>query len=287
MSSVRLGVYEKALPSGVSWEERLTLARRLGFHYLELSIDESEPRQARLEAGCLERREIRRAVERTGIPVASLCLSAHRSNPLGSASSETRARAVRILRDAIDLSVELGVRIVQLAGYYVYYEPETADSAQRYLEGLAVGLEHAARSGVLLGIENMDTRGITSLAAGLRVIDTLASPYLQLYPDIGNLSERGHDTLVELSLARGRMIALHVKDARPGEPRRVPFGEGAVPFEAGFAQLAADGFSGPVVIEMWNDDAPDSVQLLGAARAWVASRLVAAGFVVEGEGESA
>ncbi len=283
MSSVRLGVYEKALPTAGTWLERLTLARQLGFSYVELSVDESEARQARLAPDSPERREIRSAVSATGVPIASLCLSAHRRHALGSASAETRATAGRIMHDAIDLAVELGVRIVQLAGYYVYYEPETEASAERYLAGLAVGLEHAARSGVMLGIENMDTRGITSLREGVRVIDALGSPWLQLYPDIGNLSERGHDTLAELACARGRMVALHVKDARPGEPRRVPFGAGEVPFVAAFEGLLAGGFSGPIVVEMWNDDALDSVQLLGDARGWVVGKLMEAGYGVEGE----
>ena len=282
MDAVRLGVYEKALPSTLGWVERLELARRLGFDYVELSIDESDGRLARLRATAPERREIRRAIEASGVPLFSLCLSAHRRHALGSADPAIRARAHEIFEAAIDLAVELGVRLIQVAGYTVYYEDETPESLDRYIEGLARGAAVAARAGVMLGIENMDTVGIASLEEGLRVLERVGSPWLQLYPDLGNLIERGRDPLRELDLARGRMVAVHVKDARPGEPRRVPFGEGGVPFEAAFERLAAAGYAGPMLVEMWNDDAPDSVQRLAAARAWVVARMAEGGLHVEG-----
>lgn len=279
MRPVRLGVYEKALPTALAWPERLALARRLGFDYLELSVDESDARLARLEQGSAERRAIRAALADAAVPIQSLCLSAHRRYALGSASASTRERAHETFLRAIELAFELGVRTIQLAGYYVYYEDETPASAERYAEGVARGAEAAAAAGVMLGIENMDTVGLASLADGVALLDRVGSPWLQLYPDLGNLTERGRDTLRELAAARGRMVALHLKDARPGEPRRVPFGAGGVPFTPALERLRADGYAGPMLVEMWNDDAPDSVARLADARAWVAGRLAEAGFV--------
>lgn len=282
MRKVRLGVYEKALPLAVTWSERLELARRLGFDYVELSIDESDARLARLDAGSAERREIRRATQDSGVPLFSLCLSAHRRHALGSASAATRERAHEIFEGAIDLAVELGARLIQVAGYYVYYEDETPASAERYVEGLDRALGYAARSGVMLGVENMDTLGLGSLTEGVRLLERLGSPWLQLYPDVGNLIERGFDPVAELDAARGHMVALHVKDARPGEPRRVPFGAGGVPFVPVFAGLAAVRYAGPVLVEMWNDDDADAPRTLADARTWVLARMDEAGFATEG-----
>ena len=44
------GIYEKALPKGISWQERLELAASLGFDFVEMSIDETDERLARLQA---------------------------------------------------------------------------------------------------------------------------------------------------------------------------------------------------------------------------------------------
>ncbi len=277
---VRLGVYEKALPEALAWPARLELARRLGFDYLELSVDESGSRMSRLDPGSAERRLIADAVRATGVPVQSLCLSAHRRYALGSADAGTRDRAHELLVRAVDLAFDLGIRTVQLAGYYVYYEDENPDSAALYEEGLARGAQVAAAAGVMLGIENMDTVGLASLAEGVRLLDRIGSPWLQLYPDVGNLAERGCDPVREIEAARGRMVALHLKDARPGAPRRVPFGEGDVPFAAVLGRVRGGGFSGPMLIEMWNDGAPDAVERLVAARDWVSARLREAGFAV-------
>ena len=39
-----LGLYEKAMPPTLSWEERLKTARDLGFDFVEISIDETDER---------------------------------------------------------------------------------------------------------------------------------------------------------------------------------------------------------------------------------------------------
>ncbi len=43
-----LGIYEKALPKHLSWPERLALAKACGFDFVEMSVDESDERLARL-----------------------------------------------------------------------------------------------------------------------------------------------------------------------------------------------------------------------------------------------
>ena len=52
-----------------------------------------------------------------------MCLSAHRKYALGSATPALRSRALEIMRRAIDFAAEFGIRIVQVAGYDVHYEP--------------------------------------------------------------------------------------------------------------------------------------------------------------------
>ena len=44
-----LGIYEKALPKHLSWPERLALAKSCGFDFVEMSLDETDERLARLE----------------------------------------------------------------------------------------------------------------------------------------------------------------------------------------------------------------------------------------------
>jgi len=69
----------------------------------------------------------------------------------------------------------------------------------------------------------------------------------------------------------------------PGEPRRVPFGEGVTPFAAAFRKLAEMNFNGPILLEMWNDDAPDSLKVVEEARCWVEAQMVEGGLITHRE----
>ncbi|MEW5959622.1 MAG: L-ribulose-5-phosphate 3-epimerase, partial [Chloroflexota bacterium] len=146
MKNLPFGIYEKALPFEVDWPRRLALAKEAGFNFVEISIDESDERLGRLDWPAKERAGLRQAIADTGMPLTTMCLSGHRKYPLGSASPETRRRALNIMHKAIDFAVDIGVRVIQLAGYYVYYEPHTEGSLPRYQEGLARSLEWASQA---------------------------------------------------------------------------------------------------------------------------------------------
>jgi L-ribulose-5-phosphate 3-epimerase len=274
-----IGIYEKALPAFASWEECLGFARSAGFDFVEMSIDESDQRLSRLDWSRLQRRELRNAIAETGISVPTMCLSGHRKYPLGSADPAIRARALDIFHKSIDLAADTGIRIIQVAGYFVYYEPHLDNTRSRYRDGLAAGLEWAANAGVMLALENVDGNDVMSVSSAMPFVEELNSPWFQIYPDIGNLAEHGLDVCVELERGRGHYVGVHVKDTRPGEPRRVPFGEGVVPFVDAFRKLAEMSFSGPVMLEMWNDDAPDSMRIVEESRLWILERMVEGGLL--------
>ena len=152
-----LGMYEKAVPAELTWIERLEVARESGFDYVEISVDESDARLSRLEWTPGERRQLVRSMENTGTLIRSMCLSAHRKYPFGATDPETVKRSLEIMKKALDLACDLGVRTIQLAGYDVYYEEGTEDTRKRFEENLARAIEMASRVGVLLGFETMET----------------------------------------------------------------------------------------------------------------------------------
>ena len=156
MSQLPIGIYEKALPFKVDWHERLAVSKELGFDFVEISIDESEERRARLDWSAQERANLRDAIAKSGVPLTTMCLSAHRKFPFGSADAAIRAEAHTIMQKAISLAVDVGVRIIQLAGYYVYYEPHLPDSRDRYRDGLWAGLQMASKAGVMLALRSAE-----------------------------------------------------------------------------------------------------------------------------------
>lgn len=252
-----LGLYEKALPPEMDWEERLGAAKALGYDYLEISIDEKDERLARLDWTQAERDALHRAIRRTGVPIMSMCLSGHRRFPYGSANAETRAKAHEIMEKAIRFAQEFGIRVIQLAGYDVYYEPSTPESLRLFAEGLRSACELAEKYQVMLAMEIMDTELMSSITRYQAYKAILPSPWFTVYPDLGNLSAWGNDTAAELSLGRHGMVGVHLKDTLavtpdfPGKFKCVPFGTGCVDFTACFRQLEEEGYRGPYMMEMW------------------------------------
>ena len=279
-SAVELGIYEKALRWDGSWRSLFDQARRAGFSFLDLSVDETPEREARLAWTPQQRAEVRAASEEAGVAIGGLCLSIHRRIGPGSADPAVRQRAIEVLEQGIDLCADLHIPVLQLAGYYAYYEDLTPDARTWYVECLRAGARHAARRGVLLGIENVDGTDITSVTEAMTVVHEINSPWLQLYADLGNIAEQGLDMVGELRCGEGHFLALHAKEVRRGEPRRVPMGDGIVDWDTAFAELARQGWAGRLMIEMWNDDAPDSAERAASARDFIATKLDAAGIGV-------
>jgi hexulose-6-phosphate isomerase len=274
-----LGIYEKALPNRISWMTRLSLAQGLGFDFVEMSVDETEERLARLDWSKAERASLRAAIAETGVKVPSMCLSGHRRFPFGSHDSPLRAKAREIMLKAIDLAVDVGLRTIQIAGYDVYYEPSDEGTRQRFLEGLRWAVDEAARSQVMLAVEIMDTPLVNSITAWLEYAKVIESPFFCVYPDLGNLSAWNNDVPAELRKGVAKIVAIHLKDTLrvtadfPGQFRDVPFGSGCVDFLTSFRTLAELEYRGPFLIEMWSEKTADPVVEIAQARRWLLDQM--------------
>ncbi len=237
----RLTVYEKAMPDSLSWRERLEAAGEAGFDALELSIDESDRRLARLDWSREQRQALFILSRETGIPIQSICLSAHRKYPLGSEDDAVVRRGLEILEKAVRLSCDLGVRFIQLAGYDVYYEPSTPCTAARFADNLRRAVDTAASWGVLLGFETMETPFMNTTEKAMAYVKAVRSPYLQVYPDVGNVTNAVSDAAADLRAGEGHIFAAHLKETRPGVFRDLHFGEGHVDFGRVTAELKRQG----------------------------------------------
>lgn len=231
-----LGLYEKAMPSTLSWEEKLTAAKEAGFDFVEISIDETDAKLARLDMTADERLELVAAMERVGVPIRTMCLSGHRKYPLGSNDPAVCARSMEIMEKAIQLADDLGIRIIQLAGYDVYYEESTPETVARFGANLKKAVEMAAKAGVIMGFETMETEFMNTVGKAMDYVNLINSVYLNVYPDAGNITNAAvahkEDVLADLKKGAGKITSMHLKETVPGKFREIPFGTGHVDFEA-------------------------------------------------------
>lgn len=260
MKRYQLGLYEKAVPGDLGWDRRLEAAKRAGFDAMELSVDETDERLSRLDWSAPERKALRDEAQNQGLPFSSICLSAHRRYPLGSADPATERRGLEIMQKALELAVELSIPVIQLAGYDVYYEKSTPDTIKRFGDNLARAVEMAASFGVLLGFETMETPFMDTVGKAMAYVDEVNSPYLHVYPDIGNLTNAsllyGEPVTDDLRRGAGRLIAAHIKETVPGKYREIPFGTGHVDFAAAIGTAWSLGVR-RFVTELWYVGQPD------------------------------
>ena len=256
----RIGLYEKALPSDMEWEQKIVTAKELGFDFLEISVDESDERRSRLDWDDETIYQIKRLTEQYQLPLHSMCLSAHRKFPFGSADPEIRDQAKVHMDKAITLAYKMGIRTIQLAGYDVYYEPADMSTHQRFIEGMQWAAKQAERASVTLAVEIMDTQYLNSLSKFEILRREINSPFFCAYPDVGNISGWNYDVCTELRLSAPHITQIHLKDTfkvkgdYKGQFRDLTIGQGSVDFDAIFKTLKDINSAVPLVIEMWAQD---------------------------------
>ncbi|ABR73615.1 xylulose 5-phosphate 3-epimerase [Actinobacillus succinogenes] len=279
MRKHKLGIYEKALPKGISWQDRLSIAKACGFDFVEISIDETDERLARLDWTQEERIELVSAIIKTGVTIPSMCLSGHRRFPFGSHDETIRRKAYEIMEKAIKLAVDLGIRTIQLAGYDVYYEERDESTLQRFQEGMEWATALAAGNEVTLAVEIMDTEFMSSITRWKKWDEIIKSPWFTVYPDVGNLSAWNDNVEEELTLGIDKISKIHLKDTYKvtetckGQFRDVPFGEGCVDFVNVFRILDKLNYRGAFLIEMWTEKSDEPIAEIINARRWIEQKM--------------
>jgi predicted hexulose-6-phosphate isomerase len=169
------------------------------------------------------------------VPIKSICLSGHRKYPLGSHEENTQRRSLEIMQKAVTFASKLGIPIIQLAGYDVYYEESGENTKDNFSRNLEKAVEMAAAEGILLGFETMETPFLDTVEKAMFWVDKVNSPYLLVYPDVGNLTNAAkiYKTNEEKDLMKGagHIVAVHLKETKPGVYREIPYGEGHVDFD--------------------------------------------------------
>lgn len=292
LNKLNLGIYEKALPKNIDWVERIKLVKECGYDFVEISIDETDERLARLDWSDAEINRVHAALVETGVRIPSMCFSGHRRFPMGSIDHKTREKAMELMQKAIIFADKMGIRTIQMAGYDVYYDVDgksgTPETKGYFVENLKKALEWAASYNVTLAIEIMDHPFINSITKYMEYSELMKSPWLKVYPDVGNLTAwPENDTLKELELGiqKGEITGIHLKDTLAvtdifgGKFKEVPFGEGCVDFPKVFSKLKELNYKGPFLIEMWTEKSDDPIAEVKKAKEWILDKMKEGRFI--------
>ena len=276
MDKINLGIYEKALPNSLSIDDKLRIAKKIGFDQLEISIDESSEKLSRLtnDFG----KTLLKAQIENKLRVRTMCLSGHRKYPLGSMDENIRKKSLEIMKKAIEFSDINSIRTIQLAGYDVYYEKGNEDTKKYFIENLSKSVDMAAKYGVILAFETMETEFMDTVEKAMEYVNIIDSPYLGIYPDIGNLKNAaikyGIDVVCDLQKGKGHIFAAHLKETKPGIYRDMHFGTGGhTEYERSIEELRKQGvsiFTG----EFWNHGEENYEEIIRDSYEFLKDKLV-------------
>lgn len=260
-----IGIYEKALykkPLGQMFQD----AAICGFDCFEISIDETGERIARLDESYAALRQYRDTALDTGIRLYSLCFSAQRRYPMGSKKKEIRDYSMRLFKKALHFCEILGIRVLQVAGYDVFYEPHSEVTEKWFYENLEICTNMAGAAGIMLAIEPVEAY-ITSVTIAKKIISQIQSPWLTVYPDTANLYRMGYDVTEEIRNGKGIITAVHMREAP--DDAYIPFGQGKLSFPTIIRTLDEIQFFGPLIIELWNEDNPEYMKIVSKEREYL------------------
>ena len=262
-----VGVYEKAFPESLSIPEMRRFAAQAGFDFFELSIDRTEKRIQRVYDPGFES-ELR--AEEGLAPVYSMGLSAIGTYTLGSPDAETAEKAMDIFRHAVDFAERTGIRIIQIPACDMpKFDPRDEATDARFLRNLQTAVSYAASHAVILGLENMENDYMDSVGKCMRAVRTVDSPYLQLYPDAGNITNAWKtnraDILRDMDSGKGHYLAFHEKEVQPDRYGGLFYGDGHVDFKTLTQKAYALGVR-RFVMEYWYTGSPVWVSDLEKAR---------------------
>lgn len=257
MKRYQLGLYEKSMPNDLTLTEKLKITKQSGFDFLELSIDETDEKLKRLNMTSEEISKTKRIMEKQGVYIQSICLSGHRKFPLGSESEDIQEKSLEIMRKAIRLAYFLGIRYIQIAGYDEYYQPSNKQTRINFLKNLEISVTEAAKYGVILAFETMETEFMNTVTKAMKYVNYIQSPYLKVYPDIGNLTNAAdknpEDVVEDIRSGKGHIVAAHLKETKPSIFRNLMFGDGHTNYQACLKELINQNVY-IFVAEFWYND---------------------------------
>lgn len=254
-----LGIYEKAINEKFSLEEKIKIAKKANFDFMEFSVDETDKKLARLNWTKNQIKKVQLLLIENDFTFNSMTLSGLRKYPFGSHEPNIRKTSRNIIKKAILLAKKLNIRTIQMAGYDVYYEKSDNQTLKYFYQNLKYALKLAAKYSVMLSFEVMDTEFMGLNSRIMPWIEKLNSPYITIYPDLGNIYQwcKKENLEKEFLLAKNKIVAFHFKDTLPGKFRDIEFGQGSVDFNYLLKIIKKHKLNQPMMIEMWSKNNPE------------------------------
>ena len=179
-------------------------------------------------------RAYREAAAASGIRIGGVALDVLNQVPY-----KSDPRVEQWVADSIDAAAALGVHVILLAFFDRGDLRNDAEGVAEVVRRLKRVAPAAEKRGVVLGIESW-----LNTAEHVKILDAVGSRSVQVYYDVANATQMGHDVSAEIrQLGRDRLCEFHAKE------NGFLLGQGRIDFASVRRAMHDIGYSGWIQIE--------------------------------------
>jgi hexulose-6-phosphate isomerase len=252
--NLKKGIMWGSIGTGKTVLEKFQAAKLAGFDGVEVDSH-------------LDRNEVLRARESTGLEIHSVCDSRHWKLLLSSPDPKVREDGVEALKVALEDASVFGSDAVLLVPGRVTEAVSYDECWNRSVEEIKKAIPTAEKLNVKIAIENVWNNFLLSPMEAVRYIDQFQSPFVGAYFDCGNILAYGWPEQWIKILGK-RIAKVHIKEYSrkiadtEGKSAgfKVKLREGDVNWSAVMKALDETGYQGWTGIEMPGGDTPEGLK---------------------------
>jgi L-ribulose-5-phosphate 3-epimerase len=228
-------------------EDKFAIMRDAGFDAAEVG---HVPTMAEAE-------EIKRASEKTKLPIHSVMNMQHWKTPLSSPDPAVAKQTVEAMRLSFRQANLWGADTVLLVPAVVNGDVRYEDAWKRSQAYIRELLPDAEKHKVVIAVENVWNKFLLSPREMNEYVDSFRSPWVKAYFDVGNILLYGYPQDWIRTLGKQRIQKLHFKDFKfPNRQAQfVNLKEGDLDWKAVYSSLVEIGWSGYATVELNKGDA--------------------------------
>jgi hexulose-6-phosphate isomerase len=197
----------------------------------------------------LDREEVLKARDKTGLVIHGVSGSVHWSAPLSSPDPAMVARGMEAIRKEFDDVKAYGGTTVLLVPAVVTKTISHRDAYARSQENIKKLIPEAEQHGVKIAIEEVWNKFLLSAPEFARYIDEFATPAVGAYFDVGNVVEYGYPQEWIRELGK-RILKVHIKEYAKSKRFSYSLGEGEIDWHAVRSALVGVGYDGWITAEV-------------------------------------
>jgi len=208
----------------------------------------------------MDRDEVVKALEETGLKAASVCCNTHWGKPLSDPNLTIREVGLGGLKHALHDARRYGATSVLLVPGVVKDGVTYDECWNRSIAEICKAIPVAKETGVKIAIENVWNNFITKPEQAAAYLDEINSPHVGWHFDIGNVIKYSPPE-TWIPVIGKRILKLHVKEFSKAKGFGVKYFEGDNNWPAIMKALDAVGYKGWGISEQPGDQTKDAESL--------------------------